>query len=157
MGGFDPFWEAGRHNPAPGVHIQVGGPNCVFLTVRTKSRVTWLANATTHRLLHEVWMNAKSWLIADYLLMPDHLHCFCAPNDLTFTIEQWIAYWKKEFRRLHNNSEWQFQSRGWHHRLRDDENYTVKWNYIQENPVRKGFVRDPGDWPFKGRVHDIHW
>ena len=157
MGGPNPFSEPGRKNPASGVFFQFGGPNFVLLTVTTKGRVPWLANDLANRLLCQVWLNATAWLVADYLLMPDHLHCFCAPHDLNFSIEQWIAYWKKEFRRRHDKSEWQFQSRGWHHRLRDDENYAVKWKYVQENPVRKGLGAEPEGWPFKGRIHDICW
>ena len=86
-----------RQNPSPGVHIDLGRSNFVLLTVTTENRDPWLANETAHRLLHETWSEAKAWLVGDYLLMPDHLHCFCAPYDLEFTIETWISYWKREF------------------------------------------------------------
>ena len=72
--------------------------------------------------------------------MPDHLHAFCAPRDLHFTIETWIAYWKREFSLKHKRKDWKFQSRGWHHRIRNGENHSDKWLYVQENPVRKGLV-----------------
>ena len=118
-----PFEEVGRKHPAPGAHVQLGGPNWVLLTVTTEDRQRWLASAEAHQLLHQTWLEATAWLVSDYLLMPDHLHCFCAPRDLHFTIEQWITYWKREFRRKHGNADWKFQSRGWHHRLRDGESY----------------------------------
>ena len=106
--------------------------------------------------------------MGDYLLMPDHLHLFCAPRDLQFTIEEWIKYWKREFalkrKRLAGTltpqeavQEWKFQSRGWHHRLRDGENYSEKWIYVQENPFRKGLVQRIEDWPFKGRIFNLMW
>ena len=103
------------------------------------------------------WSEATAWLVGDYLLMPDHLHLFCAPRDLHFTIEEWIGYWKRQFSRKHGNEDWKFQSRGWHHRLRDGENYSEKWTYVQENPVRKGLIKRIEDWPFKGRVFDLIW
>jgi hypothetical protein len=28
---------------------------------------------------------------------------------------------------------------------------------VRENPLRKGLVLNPDDWPFQGRVHDIQW
>lgn len=179
-----------RHNPSPGVHIDLGRSNFVLLTVTTEKRDPWLANETAHRLLHETWSEAKAWLVGDYLLMPDHLHCFCAPHDLKFTIETWISYWKREFALKHKRlartlappganqdggarlptsqtggasvlasraQEWKFQSRGWHHRLRDGESYSEKWLYVQENPVRKGLCQRIEDWPFKGRVFDLMW
>ena len=149
----------------------------VFLTVTTENRNPWLANTRVHQLLHQTWSEATAWLVGDYLLMPDHLHLFCAPRDLHLTIEKWISYWKREFalkqKRLAgtpappttdsrplemlNSLKWKFQSRGWHHRLRDGENYSEKWLYVQENPIRKGLVKHIEDWPFKGRVFDLIW
>ena len=153
-----------RQNPSPGIHINLGQSNIVLLTVTTEKRDAWLANETAHRLLHQTWSEAMAWLVGDYLLMPDHLHCFCAPHDLRFTIETWISYWKREFalkrKRLAETlapPAWKFQSRGWHHRLRDGENYSEKWLYVQENPVRKGLCQRIEDWPFKGKVFDLIW
>jgi putative transposase len=162
-----------RHNPAPGVHNNLGQSNIVLLTITTEKRNPWLANETAHQFLHQTWSEAKAWLVGDYLLMPDHLHLFCAPRDLHFTIETWISYWKREFslklKRLAENnaggasvlasrfSQWKFQSRGWHHRLRDGENYSEKWLYVQENPLRKNLCKQVDDWRFKGKVFDLIW
>ena len=153
-----------RQNPAVGVHVQPGQSNIILLTINTEKREPWLANETAHQLLRQTWAEATAWLVGDYLLMPDHLHLFCAPRDLKFTIETWIAYWKREFSLKHNRlagtlapPQWKFQSRGWHHRLRDGENYSEKWIYVQENPIRKGLVQRIEDWPFKGRVFDLMW
>ena len=172
-----------RQNPASGVHVNLGQSNIVLLTVTTDRRDPWLANETAHKLLHETWSEATAWLVGDYLLMPDHLHCFCAPRDLHFGIEAWIKYWKREFalkrKRLAGTlappelrtglgrasvlasqtllPEWKFQSRGWHHRLRDGESYSEKWIYVQENPLRKKLCSHIEDWPFKGKVFDLIW
>jgi len=146
-----------RQNPSPGVHIQLGQSNIVLLTINTDKREPWLANETAHRLLHQTWLEAKAWLVGDYLLMPDHLHALCAPRDLQFAIETWVAYWKRQFNLKQGRKEWKFQARGWHHRLRDAENYLEKWLYVQENPLRKGLAQRIGEWPFKGRVFDLIW
>jgi hypothetical protein len=82
---------------------------------------------------------------------------FCAPRELDFPIERWIIFWKRKFRLKHQRAEWKFQSRGWHHRLRSGENYSEKWIYVQENPLRKGLVKEMNDWPYKGRVFDLMW
>jgi putative transposase len=129
----------------------------VLLTVNTENRSSWLANEDARQHLDAVWRSADAWLVGDYLLMPDHLHLVCAPRDPSFSIEEWITYWKREFRRRHGRSDWRFQSRGWHHRLRNGESYTEKWHYVQMNPVRKGLVKDPTDWPYKGRIHNLLW
>ena len=148
---------ANRRTPAKGVHISLGGPNWIFLTVCTEKRERWLAQASVQRALHDIWKNtAKAWLVSDYLLMPDHLHLFCAPRDLKFTIERWLGFWKDRFAKVHPDIG-TFQAGGFHHRLRDGESYAQKWQYVRENPVRQGLVKQPEDWPYFGRVHEIHW
>ena len=152
-----PFRDPGRLTPAKGVHISLGGSNWVFLTVCTKNRERWLAQSSVQRALHEIWEHkATAWLVSDYLLMPDHLHLFCAPRDLKFTVERWIAFWKDRFAKTHADVG-TFQPGGFHHRLRDGENYAQKWQYVRENPVRLGLVEKPEDWPHFGRVHDIRF
>ena len=146
-----------RQNPASGVHTQLGQSNIVLLTINTEDRKPWLDNEPAHQLLRQTWSGASAWLVGDYLLMPDHLHLFCAPRDLSFTLETWIAYWKREFNLKHGRKDWKFQSRGWHHRLRNGESYSEKWVYVQENPFRKGLVQRIEDWPFKGRIFDLVW
>jgi putative transposase len=152
-----PFREPGRHTPAKGVHISLGGPNWVFLTVCTEKRERWLAQPSVQRVLHNIWeQTVTAWLVSDYLLMPDHLHMFCAPRDLRFTIERWIAFWKDRLSKTHPKTG-TFQTGGFHHRLRSDESYAQKWRYVRENPVRHGLVAKPEDWPYFGRVHEIRW
>ncbi|HEY9510122.1 MAG TPA: hypothetical protein VIV82_09705 [Verrucomicrobiae bacterium] len=123
--------------------------------------------------MQDIWQNtATAWLVSDYLLMPDHLHLFCAPHDLKFTIERWIGFWKDQLaKNLKKQSgaeigvaaatpyrtERKFQAGGFHHRLRDGENYSQKWQYVRENPVRAGLVERPEDWLYCGRVHEIRW
>ena len=151
------FEDVGRKNPSPGVHIRLGQSNIVLLNIATKDRLSWLAQPEVHRLLHETWRQSTGWIVGEYLLMPDHLHAFCAPRDLQFTIEEWIKYWKREFAIKHGQKEWKFQAGGWHHRLRGGESFSQKWLYVQENPVRKGLVTDLHQWPYKGKVFDLPW
>ena len=152
-----PFREPGRVTPAKGVHISLGGPNWVFLTLCTAQRERWLAQVSVQRTLHTIWeRTATAWLVSDFLLMPDHLHLFCAPHDPRFTLERWIAFWKDRFAKLHPDTG-TFQAGGFHHRLRDSESYAQKWQYVLENPVRAALVAKPEEWPHSGRVHDIRW
>jgi putative transposase len=148
---------ANRRTPAKGVHLSPGGSNWIFLTVCTEQRERWLAQASVQRALHDIWRNtATAWLVSDYLLMPDHLHLFCAPRDLEFSMERWLGFWKDRFAKVHLDAG-KFQAGGFHHRLRDGGSYAQKWQYVRENPVRQGLVKEAGDWPYFGRVHEIHW
>ena len=149
--------EPGRRTPAKGVYVSARGPNWVFLTVCTDGRERWLAQMPIQLALHGIWKEtATAWLVSDYLVMPDHLHLFCAPRDLKFTIERWIGFWKDRFTKT-AEAAGTFQAGGFHHRLRDGESYAEKWRYARENPVRHKLVERPEDWPYFGRVHEIRW
>lgn len=144
-----------RTHPAEGVFIFRGQATIVFLTVCTAKRQSGLANSVVHEALITSWSRADSWLVGLYLIMPNHIHLFCSPQNEDYEIEAWIAYWKREFRRMCGNIAPRFQSRGFHHRLRHDESYTEKWEYVRENPVRAGFVKDSNDWPYQGSLNDL--
>jgi putative transposase len=146
-----------RRTPAKGVRISLAGPNWVFLTVCTRNRDRWLAQASIQHTLNDVWLyTATAWLVSDYLLMPDHLHLFCAPQDLKFKIEDWITFWKSRLAKSCPEAG-MFQRGGFHHRLRNGDSYSQKWQYVLENPVRTGLVTKPEDWPYQGKVHEIRW
>ena len=147
----------GRRTPAHGVKLSLSGPNIVLLTVNTKDRVPWLAQPVVHASLREIWREADAWLVGDYVLMPDHLHLFCAPRDLGFTLERWLAYWKSRFSRRHVDQPWAWQRSGFHHRFRDARQYEEKWAYVRENPLRKKLVTCPEDWPYQGSIHELRW
>lgn len=132
-----------RKRPAHGVYVSLGQPTVVFLTVSTKGRRPWLAQRHVQAELEKVWSEADAWLVGYYLLMPDHLHLFCAPRDLNVTLKAWVGYWKRQFSCLHLSETGEWQRDYWDTRLRRTENFTNKWRYVQENPVRKGFVTRP--------------
>jgi putative transposase len=41
-----------------------------------------------------------------------------------------------------------WQRRYWEHTIRDDRDYAVHMDYIHLNPVKRGLVEKPADWPF---------
>ena len=149
--------EPERHYPASGVHRQDDEPTIVFLTVKTKDRGPWLACEETQNHLLAAWEEADAWVIGHYLLMPDHLHLFCAPVKAEFDIERWITYWKSCFSKRHRRMEWRWQSRGWHHRMRSPESYAEKLHYVWNNPIRANLVPRPEDWPYQGKIRDLFW
>ena len=156
--GYGEYPEVGRKTPAGGAHVFIGHTNIFFVTVNAKDRVEWMNQTAVQSALVEIWRDeAKAWRVGYYLLMPDHLHLFCAPFDLHFGIDQWISFWKRQFSRRYPNEAWEWQRRAFHHRMRDRIEYEEKLAYVRENPLRKGLVKTPEDWPFQGRLHDIQW
>jgi len=131
-----------------------------FITSCTESRRRVLANRDTLAVLREEFETAPKrygWTIGRYVVMPDHLHLFCAPRDLAFTIEKWTAYWKSRFSRRHVDQSWTWQRACFHHRLRDARQYAEKLAYVRENPLRKKLVVRPEDWPYQGKIHELRW
>jgi len=152
------FQGVGRRTPAGGAHVFLGQTNIFFLTVNTKDRVPWLNQVSVQTSLAHIWRDeATAWWVGYYLLMPDHLHLFCAPHEVSFGIDAWITFWKRQFGRRHPGELWEFQRRGFHHRLRQAREYEEKWAYVRENPVRKGLVQRPDEWPYQGVVHPLRW
>ena len=144
-----------RKHPAKGVFIFRGQATIVFLTVCSRNREKNLANLAVHDALLRTWNKADRWMIGAYVIMPDHIHLFCSPLDETLAIEKWITFWKRGFRRELGSSAPRFQSDSFHHRLRGEESYSEKWDYVQENPVRAGLVKKAEDWPYQGVLNEL--
>jgi putative transposase len=51
----------------------------VFVTVCAKHRKPILANPEAHNALRDAWQRAENWLVGRYMIMPEHIHLFCAP------------------------------------------------------------------------------
>jgi putative transposase len=146
-----------RSHPAEGVFILRGQPTMVFVTLCSRKRKSHLANDSVHNALVESWRAATAWLVGLYLIMPDHVHFFCAPNNEDHEIESWISFWKRRLRRQLRTAEALFQAHSFHHRLRRDESYSEKWDYVRMNPVRAGLVTDPDHWPYQGILNKLSW
>ena len=144
--------QIGRQHPAEGVYILRGVPTIVFLTVCSWKRRPALANPNVHEALVESWREADAWSVGFYMIMPNHVHLFCAPNDENCAIERWITFWKRRVRHRLKTDMPLFQAHGFHHRLRRNESYSDKWAYVRLNPVRAGLVAEPDQWQI-GRAH----
>jgi len=147
----------GRRKPASGVLISLAEPTIVFVTVCSEKREPWVAQPRVHEFVRAAWSDAQAWLVGYYLLMPDHIHFFCAPHDTAFTLDTWIKYWKRRFSIRANCEQWKWQEHKWDRRLRRQESYTEKWEYIRQNPARKGLVANADDWPYQGMIDVLRW
>ena len=146
-----------RKRPASGVFILGNQPTIVFLTVCTRDHAPWLAQEVVHHEIVDIWRQATAWLVGFYLLMPTHTHLFCAPHDLTISLENWVKYWKSLFSRRGMDASWRWQTGKWDTRLRRAESYHEKWEYVRQNPVRKGLVARPEEWPYQGVLNELRW
>jgi putative transposase len=131
-----------------------------FVTVCTYRRAAVLDNEATHQLLLKLWQDDSVYRVGRYVIMPDHIHLFCAPNTFPEApLAKWIGYWKSR-----SASQWQgpeveklWQKDFWDRQLRGHESYTEKWNYVRNNPVRAGLIEVADDWPYQGEVYPLSW
>jgi REP element-mobilizing transposase RayT len=146
-----------RKRPVHGFFTFPQQPTIVFLTVCTKNRERWLATPEIHARLCSLWREAQKWMVGRYVLMPDHLHLFCSPGDQPGPLDNWVRFWKSGFSKRDRDPAHRWQAQHWDTRLRRNESYDAKWDYVRHNPVRAGIVDRPEDWPYQGELHAIRW
>ena len=64
-----------------------------YVTVCADKRRPLLAKPDIVALLLDCWRKADHWLVGRYVIMPDHLHLFCAPAKLPVTpLKRWVRF-----------------------------------------------------------------
>jgi putative transposase len=132
----------------------------IFLTVCIKGRRPLLANEGAANLVVAAWSVASFWSVGRYVILPEHIHLFCAPNTSPpQPLKNWVSYWK-----IHVTRAWPqrdqipiWQTEYWDRQLRRGESYDQKWDYVENNPVRHGYVTDAHEWPYRGELNVLPW
>lgn len=131
----------------------------VFLTVCTKDRAPHLATPAMHQAMLDAWRTADHWLIGRYVILPDHIHLFCAPTVTPpVPLASWIRFWKtavSKSLKAPEGSLWQTDF--WDTQLRQHESYNAKWDYVRQNPVCAGLVEHADEWPYQGEMNVLRW
>jgi REP element-mobilizing transposase RayT len=133
-----------------------------FITACTYRRRKLLANPHIHEILRDHWdksFGLYGWAIGSYVVMPDHVHFFCADANGDTPLSRMVGSWKqwgsKEICPLLNIEAPLWQKEFFDHLLRSDESYSEKWEYVRQNPTRAGLVADADDWPYMDHIHYI--
>ena len=112
------------------------------------------------QLILDAWRQATFWNVGRYVIMPDHLHLFCAPASISMhPLKAWLGFWKNQItRRWPRRDEVPIWQRDfWDRQLRREESYAEKWDYVVNNPVRHGLVKRVEDWPYQGELNVLEW
>jgi len=150
-----------RKKPAHFPTVETGFRSIIiFLTVCTHRRRPLLANDEAARLIIAAWQAANFWRVGRYVIMPNHIHLFCAPN--TFPqqpFKNWVSFWRNYVTRAwpHRNQTPIWQRDYWDRQLRRHESYAQKWEYVVNNPVRHDHVAHGEDWSFQGELNVLNW
>jgi len=132
----------------------------IFLTVCAKDRKRIFSSDKFHDIIKDAWKENPEWVVGNYVIMPDHVHLFCAPSTAyPMSLKKWIIKWKSCCSRnwLDRSFKDIWQRGYWDRQLRKADSYQEKSDYIRMNPVRKGLVALPEEWPFHGTMSNLLW
>lgn len=134
-------------------------PTVIMVTTCVQHRRPILATDEIHNLLRGVWLASNHWQINRYVIMPDHIHFFCCPLNPESSFRNWQQFWRNQITRVWPNSGEKpiWQKNYWDAQIRSASEFTEKWHYVRNNPVRKGLVAHPDEWKYQGEVFPFVW
>ena len=120
-----------------------------FITIGAEPRgKNQLARPEVAPLLFETLSHRNEtgiWFVHFALLMPDHAHLLISFPETGKRLQTIVSKWKEwTAKKFHIGWQRDF----FEHRLRHDESYREKADYIWANPVQAGLVETVEDWPF---------
>ena len=94
----------------------------------------------------------NAFAVYAYCFMPDHVHLLVEGRVETAALEPYVKDVKQRvsYHDLLKGSRKVWQPGFYERVLREDEPTIVVAKYILENPVRKGLVQEPRDYPYSG-------
>jgi len=149
-----------------------GRPIILFVTLAVQPRGDFLASDLFHAVFIDACREAEAWFVGRYVIMPDHIHLFCAPAQWpTVDIRRWVQYLKERITkrlgagRLGKASpstseptrDWRWQANCWDTQVRSGEHYHETWLYVRDNPVRARLVEKSEQWAFQGELNVLRW
>ena len=69
-----------------------------FITTCTYRRRSLLTNPAAHEIVRKHWaksLGLYGWAIGSYVIMPDHVHFFCADAESKTPLSKMIGAWKQ--------------------------------------------------------------
>ncbi len=124
-----------------------------FVTVNLRRAVAPLSDPEYARVVTAIEPSRRKlhFLFLGYVLMPDHWHALIWPA-FPLTISRvvqdvkWISARSLNGQGHSSGAVWQHQF--WDRFVRHAQEFRERLDYMHLNPVRKGFVRRPQDWPW---------
>jgi putative transposase len=125
-----------------------------FVTTKTSMGRALLQSERNATLFVDVlrsYAREGKFKVHDFVVMPDHVHLLITLSD-QLTIEQAMQLIKGGFsyrvKKEHGYSGEVWQRGFWELRVEDQDSFARHREYIAQNPVRKGLVDTPDEFPF---------
>ena len=127
-----------------------------FSCYRRQARFSSPARYDQFVLCLERMRRKFSMRVYGYVVMPEHIHLLVSEPDRQ-TLADAIHYLKlsfaKQLRRTASEPESFWQKRYYDRNVRDAEEFAVKLRYLHRNPVKRGLVKELGDWKWSSFRH----
>lgn len=132
-------------------------PRIYFVTIVAKDRKSRFLDERVAIATIECLKSLREDLLFNvyiYCLMPDHFHALIGPGESGRALGALCGAFKslstREYWNWYDGKLWQRQF--FDHIIRNHEDFEETLEYIRMNPVRRGLVKDPGDWPYTERL-----
>src|ERR1700674_3153967 len=132
-----------------------------FLTFSCYRRQANLSSPATYDLFVQCLEDMRrrfAMCMYGYVVMPEHVHLLVIEPQHA-TLAEAIHFLKLSFaKRLRSRKRATESSSFWQKRyydpnVRDAREFTVKLRYLHRNPVKRGLVKEPGDWKWSSFRH----
>ena len=126
-----------------------------FITFCTRNREKILTDESIHQAFRRFTQKAQEnhdVLVGRYVIMPEHIHFF-VKIDRSKSLGKWIGSLKRYIGANCTLNSLAWQPGFFDHMLRDNENLMQKGEYVRQNPVRAGLVKDWQEWPYQGLIY----
>jgi putative transposase len=154
-----PYHPAGNQRLDPELYQQ---SNLItFITIHSFQDTNPFIRPDLGRMVIDTLFEEQSRLhcrIFTYCLMPNHLHFLIQPKDEGYSVITFTGQFKSKTINQSWKLGWKgklWQPRFYDHIVRSDENLSTIAEYISNNPVRKGLVLTPEEWPWKGEMSPL--
>jgi putative transposase len=133
-------------------------PTILHVTVVVRDARPVLCSDVIHRTLRDCWLAASQWVVGSYVIMPEHVHLFCAPGCVhPEAVRRWCGFWKRTAARRCQLLKGAWLPDCWDTQIRNGDHYSRKLEYVRDNPVRRRLVAHWEEWPYRGTLNDLMW
>ncbi len=140
-------WGLKRHQQARDLH---------FITFSCYRRQPLLSSAHAKRLFDQALEQARrayGFYVTGYVIMPEHVHLLISEPERSTLARALQALKQSVARKLIGGWEHSWQARYYDFNVWTKRKRVEKLRYMHRNPVKRGLVEKPEDWPWSSFRH----
>jgi len=129
------------------------------VTARTNGKIPNFSQKLDQKRIYLMIQKAKekyNFKLHNFCIMPNHIHLLLTPATGTSLsrIMQWIkTHSAKVINYANRTCDHLWGDRFFSRPIKDDKDYIDVFNYIDQNPVKAGYVENPKDWVYSGAYY----